>query len=79
MTSPTNIYNYILENHEAIDSIPSLVARLAIIEDQLANLGNDLSSEFNRGDHDELFAVGGATVNSWSQRDWAELFESPNI
>ena len=79
MAQPTNLYLYILESHEAIDSIPALAARLSSLEDQIAKLGNDLSSEFDPADHDELFAAGGETVNTWSQRDWAELFEHPNI
>ena len=79
MTQPTNIYNFVLENYEAVESIPGLVARLDAIEDQLANIGNDLSGEFSPEDHDELFADGGATEQSWDRAEHAELFETPNI
>ncbi|MEE8607950.1 MAG: hypothetical protein V3S55_10105 [Nitrospiraceae bacterium] len=34
---------------------------------------------FDQGDHDELFADGGATEQSWDRGDHAELFEMPNI
>ena len=80
MGTPNNIFNYLMENYEAIDSIPTLVARLEAIETQLARLNEgDLSDEFDQGDHDELFADGGATERSFDQIDWTELHEEPNI
>ena len=80
MTQPTNLYNYLLANYENIDSIPDLAARLDAIESQMGNLDEgDLSDEFDPGDHDELFADGGATERSFNAADHAEVFESPNI
>lgn len=106
MTQPTNLYNYLLANYEAIDSIPALTARLEFVEALLETVAeltdrlelplrggpvlatpfvsendqnDDLEDEFDQGDHDELFADGGATEQSWDRGDHAELFESPNI
>ena len=85
-----NIYTFLVENAEAIKAIPALVERVDALEDHLGLgkttetvtpiitpppvPGENPGPDFDQGDHDELFADGGATERSFDAEDHAELF-----